>query len=222
MKTLLLMLPVLNLPGLLELIMRFLLNLGVIMILIRWLYYTGKRRKDYLFTYLLISTIVFLICYLLANVNLQVGFALGMFAIFGIIRYRTSAISIKEMTYLFLIIGVSVINALANFEESLLEVVFSNVVIILITFGLEKIWLLRHESEKIIIYDRPDLIRPERYEEMLQDIQERTGITKINKISVGKIDYIKNQVALTVYFEINGNDSGNGTVVESLSDDNDD
>lgn len=222
MKTLLLMLPVLNLPGLLELIMRFLLNLGVIMILIRWLYYTGKRRKDYLFTYLLISTIVFLICYLLANVNLQVGFALGMFAIFGIIRYRTSAISIKEMTYLFLIIGVSVINALANFEESLLEVVFSNVVIILITFGLEKIWLLRHESEKIIIYDRPDLIRPERYDEMLQDIQERTGITKINKISVGKIDYIKNQVALTVYFEINGNDSGNGTVVESLSDDNDD
>jgi hypothetical protein len=145
-----------------------------------------------------------------------------MFAIFGIIRYRTSAISIKEMTYLFLIIGVSVINALADFEQSLLEVVFSNVVIILITFGLEKIWLLRHESEKIIIYDRPELIRPERYDEMLQDIQERTGITKINKISVGKIDYIKNQVALTVYFEINGNDSGNGTVVESLSDDNDD
>jgi len=222
MKTILIELPSLNLSGLLELIMRFTLNLGVIMVLIRWLYYTGKRRKDYLFTYVSISTIIFLICYLLANVNLQVGFALGMFAIFGIIRYRTSAISIKEMTYLFLIIGVSVINALANFETSLSEVIFSNLAIILITFGLEKIWLLRHESEKTIIYDRLELIKPDRYEELTADLVERTGIMKINKISVGKVDYVKNQVTLTIYFEINGDDPGNGIVVENSKDDIDD
>jgi hypothetical protein len=97
-----------NLPGFLELILRFALNMAVILILVRWLYYSSTKRKDYLFTYILISSLIFLLCFLLASVKLQIGFALGLFAIFGIIRYRTSSIPIKEMTYLFLIIGVSI------------------------------------------------------------------------------------------------------------------
>jgi len=113
-----------DVPGFLEFVLRFILNMAVIMILVRWLYYSKTKRKDYLFTYILISSIVFLLCFLLESVKLQIGFALGMFAIFGIIRYRTDAIPIKEMTYLFLIIGVSVINALTNTETSLIDLLF--------------------------------------------------------------------------------------------------
>ena len=101
---------IINVKNFLELLFRFVLNLGVILILVRWLYYSKARRKDYLFTYILISSLVFLLCYLLESVSLQIGFALGLFAIFGIIRYRTNAIPIKEMTYLFLIIGISLLN----------------------------------------------------------------------------------------------------------------
>jgi len=97
-----------------ELIVRFAFNFLVVFVGVRWLYYPIAKRKDYLFTYILISAVVFLLCFLLENVKLQLGFALGLFAIFGIIRYRTDAIPIKEMTYLFLVIGISVINALAN------------------------------------------------------------------------------------------------------------
>lgn len=211
-----------NFPGLFDILWRFTLNMGVIMVLVRWLYYTGSRRKDYLFTYILISSIVFLLCYLLESVTLQVGFALGLFAIFGIIRYRTNAISIKEMTYLFLIIGVSVINSLADTKTNIAEILFSNMAIILITFGLEKVWLLRHEAEKTIVYDRLDLIRPEMYEELVRDIQERTGIRKINKIGIGKIDFTRNVCNIKVYFEIPGHQINSGNSVENLKDDGDD
>ena len=123
-----------DLPSFLELIIRFSLNMAVILILVRWLYYSTTRRKDYLFTYVLISSLIFLLCYLLASVKLQIGFALGLFAIFGIIRYRTSSIPIKEMTYLFLIIGVSIINSLADTKTSVSEVLFTNIAIITITY----------------------------------------------------------------------------------------
>src|SRR4030042_1790123 len=136
---------IINLSSFFDLTLRFALNFLVIMLLVRWLYYSSTRRKDYLFTYILISCVVFLLCYLLESVKLQIGFALGLFAIFGIIRYRTNAIPIKEMTYLFLVIGVSVINALTSTDTSLIDLLFSNIVIIVITFGLEKLWLLKHE-----------------------------------------------------------------------------
>jgi hypothetical protein len=194
-----------NVPGLIEIVWRFTLNVAVILILIRWLYYSSTRRKDYLFTYILIASIVFLLCYLLESVTLQIGFALGLFAIFGIIRYRTNAISIKEMTYLFLIIGVSVINSLADTKTNIAEVLFSNLVIILITFSLEKIWLLKHESEKTVVYDKPELIKPERYDELVKDLQERTGIKKINKVGIGKIDFSRNVVNLKVYYDLPAN-----------------
>src|SRR5665811_1085421 len=129
-----------NLPSFIELVLRFALNMAVILVLVRWLYYSSTKRKDYLFTYILISSLIFLLCYLLASVKLQIGFALGLFAIFGIIRYRTSSIPIKEMTYLFLIIGVSVINALASKKTSFTEILFTNAVIVFITYALEKVW----------------------------------------------------------------------------------
>jgi hypothetical protein len=131
------------------------------------------------------------------------GFALGMFAIFGIIRYRTDALPIKEMTYLFLIIGISVINALTNAETSLIDILFTNFVIIFITYGLEKLWLLKHESSKLIIYEKIDLIKEENYDKLIQDLQERTGIKKINRVEVGKINFLRDICDLTIYYYSN-------------------
>ncbi len=214
-----------DLSGFLELIGRFTLNMVVILILVRWLYYSTTKRKDYLFTYILISSLIFLLCFLLASVKLQIGFALGLFAIFGIIRYRTSSIPIKEMTYLFLIIGVSIINALADTKTSVAEVLFTNFAIIAITFCMEKIWLLKNELSKIIVYERIDLIKPEKNQELISDLQERTGIKKINRVEIGKIDFLKDTCTLMIFYEVIGNQTNNieqvETIKESADDDDD-
>jgi hypothetical protein len=213
---------IIDVPGFLEFVLRFSLNTTVIIILVRWLYYSKTRRKDYLFTYILISSIVFLLCFLLANVKLQIGFALGMFAIFGIIRYRTDALPIKEMTYLFLIIGVSVINALTNAETSLIDLLFSNFVIIFITFGLEKLWLIKHESSKLIIYEKINLIREDKYDELVKDLQERTGIKKINRVEVGKINFLRDICDITIYYYSDSINQGHAPNKNSNNDDDDD
>ena len=205
-----------NLSSFLELILRFSLNMVVILILVRWLYFSTTKRKDYLFTYILISSLIFLLCYLLASVKLQIGFALGLFAIFGIIRYRTSSIPIKEMTYLFLIIGVSIINSLADTKTSVTEVLFTNFIIIAITFCLEKIWLLKQEFSSTVLYEKIDLIRPDKRNELIQDLQLRTGIKKINRIEIGKIDFLRDTCTLQIYYDANGNK----TVSAGISDNN--
>jgi hypothetical protein len=187
--------------GFLELVLRFTLNTVVLLLLVRWIYYSTSRRKDYLFTYILIGSIVFLLCYLLANVKLQLGFALGLFAIFGIMRFRTSQMPIKEMTYLFLVIALSVINALANKKVGLAEIIFTNITIILITYGFEKRWLLTHESVKNIIYEKIDLIKPEKYAELIADLQMRTGISNIKRAEVGKIDFLRDICRVKIYYE---------------------
>ena len=213
---------IIDLPGFIEFVLRFFLNFTVIMILVRWLYYSATKRKDYLFTYILISSVVFLLCFLLESVKLQIGFALGMFAIFGIIRYRTDALPIKEMTYLFLIIGVSVINALTNTETSLVDLLFTNFVIVFITYGLEKIWLIKHESSKLIIYEKINLIKEENYEELLKDLQERTGIKKINRVEVGKINFLRDICELTIYYYSDKISRGQASDRNSNNDDDDD
>jgi hypothetical protein len=211
-----------DMANLLELVGRFALNLLVILILVRWFYFSTTRRKDFLFTYILISSIVFLLCFLLENVMLQIGFALGLFAIFGIIRYRTQSIPIKEMTYLFLIIGISVINALAS-TASISEIIFTNLVVILITYGLEKKWLLRHESSKSIIYEKINLIKPEHHQELLDDLQLRTGISKISRIEIGEVDFLKDVCHITIFFEISDKmDSISHSRVGHKIDDDDD
>lgn len=202
-----------NVEDFLELIFRFAFNTVVIVILVRYLYYNKTKRKDYLFTYFLISFIVFLLCFLLESVKLELGFALGLFAIFGIIRYRTRQIEIKEMTYLFLVIGVSVINALANKKISYSELVFTNLALITITYLLERKLLLRHESRKSIEYDKIENIKPENYESLKADLEERTGL-KINSVEIGKVDFLKDSARVYIhYFE-----SHNAV---NLADDND-
>ncbi len=189
--------------GMPELLLRFGINLVVMLIIVRWLYYTTTRRKDYLFTYILISSVVFLLCYLLESVSLQIGFALGLFAIFGIIRYRTNPMPIKEMTYLFLVIGVSVINALTA-GTSMIEIIFANLAVIMITMGLEKMWLLRHISSKAIVYEKINLIVPEKYDELIADLQERTGLKEIKKVEIGAINFLKDTCRMIIYYEDKG------------------
>jgi len=182
-----------------ELIVRFAFNFLVVFVGVRWLYYPIAKRKDYLFTYILISTVVFLLCFLLENVKLQLGFALGLFAIFGIIRYRTDAIPIKEMTYLFLVIGISVINALANKKVSYAELVFTNLILLFVAFLLEHVFLLKHESTKTVLYEKIDLIKKNRREELIRDLEERTGL-KINRIEIGRINFLRDTVRIKVYY----------------------
>jgi hypothetical protein len=208
-------------PQFIELVIRFSLNLAVVLLLVRWLYYSTTKRKDYLFTYILISSLIFLLCYLLASVKLQIGFALGLFAIFGIIRYRTNSIPIKEMTYLFLIIGVSIINALADTKTSVAEVLFTNTAIVLIAFCLEKIWLLKHESSKTIIYEKIDLIKPVNYDELMADLIDRTGIKKINRIETGKIDFLKDTCTIKIFYEAEGEESASFENTDRNDDDDD-
>lgn len=200
-------LEVIDIPDFLEFVFRFALNTAVIVILVRWLYYSTAKRKDYLFTYIAIASVIFLLCFLLASVKLQMGFALGLFAIFGIIRYRTDSMPIKEMTYLFLIIGISVINALASENSSLADLLFTNLVLVGITYGFEKVWLMKHESSKNITYEKIDLIRPENYDKMVEDLCERTGIKNIKRVEIGKIDFLKDTCNLTIFYDTIGNES---------------
>lgn len=182
-----------------DLLLRFFLNSISLFLLVRLLYYPITRRKDYLFTYILIGTVIFLLCYLLANVQLQMGFALGLFAIFGIIRYRTDAISIKEMTYLFIVIGISVINALFNHKIQVFELLFSNFIIVLLTFCMEKIKVLKHESSKIILYEKIDLIKPQNSALLIEDLKQRTGIN-ITRFEVGRIDFMRDTALIKIYY----------------------
>jgi hypothetical protein len=182
-----------------KLITKTVFNLSIITIIVRYIYYPVTKNKDYLFTYFLISLTVFLLCVLLDSVKLQLGFALGLFAIFGIIRYRTDPIPIKEMTYLFLVIGISVVNALSNKKISHAELVFANLLIVFVTFGMERIWLLRHETIKNVIYEKIELIVPERREELIQDLKKRTGLDVI-RVEVRKIDLLKDIANLRVFY----------------------
>jgi len=181
------------------LLMRMTINLVFTTIIIRYLYYPLTKRKDYLFTYYLIGMITFLLCFGLKKLDIDTGMGLGLFAIFGIIRYRTNPIEIKEMTYLFVVIGISVVNSLASNKISLAEMGLINVSVVALTYGLEYLWLIKHETRKTIVYERIDLIKPESYEEMMTDLETRTGLS-INRFEVGKINFLDDTAQVRIYY----------------------
>ena len=181
------------------LLYRLILNVVFITIIIRFIYYPKTKRKDYLFTYFLIGLITFFLCFALKKLDINIGMGLGLFAIFGIIRYRTTQIEIKEMTYLFIVIGLSVVNSLAKKEVSVTEVLIINSSVALLTAGLEFLWLLKHEARRIVTYEKIELIKPEHYEEMLKDLEERTGL-KINRFEVGNIDFLNDTASVRIYY----------------------
>lgn len=183
----------------LELLFKFALNLGVVYVLIRRIYYPIHRKKDFLFTYFLFNILIFFLCGLLNSVKLSTGFAFGLFAIFSILRYRTEQISIKDMTYLLAVIAVAVMNALFGKKVSLLELLFTNALILIAAYVLEHLWLTRHEAMRQLIYERIDLIKPERREQLYADLRERLGV-KVSRVEIGRIDLLRDTVQLRVFY----------------------
>ena len=127
------------------------------------------------------------------------GFALGLFAVFGILRYRTEAIPIRQMTYLFIVIGISMINALSNKSVSIFEVLFTNGLITLITYLIDRLWFQTIEEKKNIVYEKIELIKPENKQELIKDLKERTGLP-IHEVKVDKIDFLRDTAAVTIYY----------------------
>ncbi|PTN03793.1 DUF4956 domain-containing protein [Mangrovibacterium marinum] len=187
----------------LGLLLFFGLNFIVTGVIMGYFYYRKTHRRDYLFTFLMVSSTIFLMVYLLESVKIKVGFALGLFAIFGILRYRTDSLPVREMTYLFVIIGISVINALSNGTNSTQELLITNVIFVLLTWLMETKHLLKHTSSKAIIYERIDLLPPDKQEEMLNDLKTRTGLN-ISRFEVGQIDFKKKVAHIKVFYPGNG------------------
>lgn len=199
--------PLIEVTDFLNMALRFGFNTLVVWIMIHCLYYPKSHRRDYYFTFMLISISIFFLIFLLGGVKLKIGFALGLFAIFGIIRYRTESMPVREMTYLFSIISLSVINALAT-SIGYIELVCTNLVFILATWFFESYLLLRHVNTKLIQYDRIALIKPDKRTELIADLEERTGL-KIEKVEVGGIDFLRDMAMLKIYYLDNNNEVNN-------------
>lgn len=197
--------PMFDVPSMTEMIFRFIINTFFIFILIHFFYYRKSRRLDYYFTFTLISISIFFLIYLLGSIKIKVGMALGLFAIFGIIRYRTETVPVREMTYLFVLISLSVINALAlNLSYS--ELLLTNVIFVGSAWVLESFKGLRHVSSKLILYDRVDNLQPEHRRELIEDLHKRTGL-KIIRVDVGAINYLQDSVMIKIYYEGSADDT---------------
>jgi hypothetical protein len=177
---------------------RFIINLAWIFLIARLLYYPKQKKPEYLFSFFLIGSIVFIICSLLKSVGLTTGFAVGLFAIFAVLRYRTNPIPVKEMTYFFIIIGISVGNSLGE-KISFVELLFCDVSIFLLTFSLEYFLFKKRYVRKTIIIQNIELTRPENYQKLLEELTALSGY-KVEKIEIGRVDYIKKQARVRIYY----------------------
>ncbi|OAV67527.1 hypothetical protein Barb6XT_01438 [Bacteroidales bacterium Barb6XT] len=186
------------------LFIRFVFNLLICWIIIQFFYYRKSRRKDYYFTFMLFGVTIFLILFILQNLSIEVGFALGLFGIFGMIRYRTETVQIREMTYLFIIIGVSVVNGLSQ-DVPWVTLTMANVLVILTIWLLESNKFLKHTSTKIVLYEKIALITPERYDDLIADLKTRTGLD-ITKAEVGHIDFLRDAAYLKIYYKANSSE----------------
>ncbi len=188
-----------NPMGLTELFIRFGFNMLISIVIIRYFYYPTTKRKDYLFTFVMLSTTIFLLIFMLESVKMKIGFALGLFAIFGIIRYRTNPIPIKEMTYLFVVITIAVINGMTSKKISYAELISTNLIIIFVVFVIEKLLFLRHETSKRITYEKIELIKPDKRKELIADLEERTGIN-ISRVEIGRINFLQDTARIKIFF----------------------
>jgi hypothetical protein len=193
--------PLIDTPDFGKLIFKFCINLSFLFVLIRVIFYSKNRDKDYLFTFFMFNLMTFFICVLLRKVPMEMGFAMGLFAVFGILRYRTEALPIKEMTYLFIVIGLAMINALTNKSISFAELFFTNLVVVGTTWGIESIWFKNNEQNKTVIYEHIQNITPENEQKLMEDLKVRTGLN-IFKITVGDVDFLKDTVAIKIFYRV--------------------
>ena len=184
---------------LVKLLFKFSIDLLFLFIIVRVIYYRIKEEKDYVFTFFMFNILTFFICYLLRKVPMEMGFALGLFAVFGILRYRTEAIPIRQMTYLFIVIGLSMINSLANKSISWLEILLANAIITIITYLIDRVWFSTIELTKTILYEKIELIKPENEQELIEDLKQRTGL-QIVAVKVDKVDFLRDTAQIKIYY----------------------
>ena len=186
---------------LLPMVGSLLLNSVVVWVLVHFFYYPKGHRRDYYFTFVLLSVSIFMLIYLLLgnSADMGIGAALGLFAIFGIIRYRTECVPIREMTYLFFIVALSVLNAKTG-DLNFMSRIIINLIMILVVWGAENHLSAYREGCKFVKYDNIDLIQPERYEELKADIEKRLGV-KITRVDVGAVDFLTDMTMLRVFYE---------------------
>ena len=180
-------------------LIRFVFNFLICWVIIHFFYYRKANRKDYYFTFILFAVVIFLIISLMENMKMNIAYALGLFAIFGMIRYRTETIKIREMTYLFIVMGLSIVNGMA-LSTSYIELLLVNLLVVLIIWALDGTKLLKHTATKIILYDRIENTKHGNEAELKADLVERTGL-EISKVEVGHIDYLRDVAFVKVYYK---------------------
>lgn len=183
-----------------ELLFRLGIDLLVVIIIIRFIYQPTRRDSEYTFTYLVFSPIIFFICHLFSKVDLSIGFAFGLFAVFSILRYRTTTIQVKEMTYMFIVIAVAVINALTTKKVSLVELAFTNLFIIGLVFILEKLFANTNIAMCEIFYEKIEHLEEENNAELMLELSKRIGKAVV-RYDILEADYLKDAVRLRVYFK---------------------
>jgi hypothetical protein len=184
----------------LNLILGFLVNLVVAVLIIRFIYYPAKQNKNYVFTFLAFNTIIYFVMSTLATSTVGVGVGFGLFAIFSVLRYRTITMPTREMTYLFTVIGLPVVNSVLMQSNQWVTLLIANSAVVIVMFILEREWGFHYESTKTIRYERIDLVKPEQYPALLADLEQRTGLT-IKRFEIGRFDFLQDSAELKIYYD---------------------
>ena len=166
------------------------------LIIIFLIYYPNNKKLGYIFTFILFNIVIFLLTFVLNEVKISMGAAFGLFAVFSMLRYRTTGISMKDMTYLFIFIAIGLISAIQLETHELLII---NGILIACIFILDSRLVMKHESNRTITYDNLDLILPEKREELMADIKKRTGFN-VHRVTIGKINFLKDAANVKIYF----------------------
>jgi hypothetical protein len=183
-----------------KMILRFFINLFFLIAIVKYIYHKHNENKDYFFTFYAIGIVVFFLCFTLKKYELDLGMALGLFAIFGILRYRTVPLDVKEMTYLFVIIGISVMNALSNKKMSYIEIVTANSAIVFGLYWLELYWSSNFMLSKKIVYETIENIHPSNHEKLKKDLEERLGI-EIYDFEIGDVNFLRDTAQITIRYK---------------------
>jgi hypothetical protein len=183
-----------------QLLLGFGINLGVALLIIRGIYYPVRQRKEYVLAFFALNTCVFLISSLLGGMDLSVGFGFSLFAIFSVLRYRTDPIPVRELTYLFTLMALPVIDAVLLSQDSYLAILIANAVTVLILYVVEKEWGFYYAHKKSITYEKIELIKPEHRAQLLADLRERTGLP-VTDCEVKRIDFLHDVAELQVHYD---------------------
>ena len=181
-----------------NLIVRYAFNFIVAFIIIKVVYQKDNNNKDFIFTYFMFNSLIFFFAFILGSVEINMGFAFGLFAVFAILRYRTDPIPIKEMTYLFTVITVGVINALSAETVSYQAIIFTNSVIVILAYVLEKYWRDGLLIKRSVEYENIENIKPENHSVLLEDLKERTGLN-IEYFEIQTVNFLRDTVKIKIF-----------------------